>query len=110
MLDLNLKLENWCDDQYFPMIRFIRRYCRIYKEHNLHIENRPKRVSNKILKFKKEKIVSQRKSLMGIEDFCLEVAVRARNKTQAPPPAKAIKKMGMERRRNNVLSRAVTRV
>ena len=110
MLDLDVRLKNWCDDQYFPLIRFIRRYCRIYKEHNLHIENRPKRVSNKILKFKKGNIVSQRKSLMSIENFCIEVAVRARNKTQAPPPAKAIKNMGMERRRNTVRGRAVTRV
>jgi hypothetical protein len=110
MLEMKSKIKNRQDDDYYPLIRLIRRYCKIFKEMNLGMESLPKKVSNKIMKFKKGNTMSKRTSLMSIENYELGVAVRARTKTQASPPALQIKNFGTRKRRNTVRNRAKTRV
>ena len=110
MIELKVKIKTRGDDDYYPLVHFIRRYCKIYKEINLGTENRPKKVSNKILKFKKGNTVSRRTSLVSIENYEFGVAVRARTKTQAAPPSMKLRKFGMENQMKRFRNRANSRI
>ena len=110
MIELKAKVKTRGDDDYYPLVHFIRRYCKIYKEANLGEEKSPKKVSNKIMKFKKGNTASRRTSLVSIENYEFGVAVRARTKTQASPPSMQLRKFGMQNRRSLFRNRANSRI
>ena len=111
MLEIKSKVKTRSDDNFYPLIWLVKRYCKVFKEKNQMI-NRPKKVSNKIMKFKKGHTARKRPSLVSIENFGFGVGVRTRTKTHAPAPTLELKKFNINKNnfKSNIRMRAKTRV
>ena len=112
MLEIKCKIKTRTDDNFYPLIWLIKRYCKVFKENNQMIDIGPKKVSNKILKFKKGHTARKRASLISIENFGLGAGLRARTKTYAPPPVLDFKEFKIEKNtfKTPMRLRAKTRV
>ena len=76
------------DDSYYPFINILKRYCKILKSKKLKMEDMPKKLSNKIKKFKKGEVVRKR-PIFGINAISNEfqpVIKESRTRTYAPRP------------------------
>ena len=82
------KIKTRGDDSYYPLINLLKRYSKIFKTKNLNIQDEPKKLSNKIKKFKKGEKSRTRNLMMG-PDFNGEfvpVGKEDRTRTYAPRP------------------------
>ena len=88
-LDKHSQIKTQYDDDFYPIINLLKRYCKIFKERNLDLGELPRKVSNKILKFKKGEAIGGRASLASIEniEFKMVRPIKSdRTKTFAPKP------------------------
>jgi hypothetical protein len=75
------------DDSYYPFINILKRYCKILKSKKLNLDNVPKKLSNKIKKFKKGEVVRKRNFFgMNAHNEFQNNVKETRTRTYAPRP------------------------
>ena len=89
-LNKQISIKTCQDDDFIPIIVFLKRYSKIFKEKNLtEMKVDQNKVSNKIMKFRKGVMTRQRLSSLEIDNFQFEFKQQTRTErtmTSAPRP------------------------
>ena len=80
------RVKTRTDDSYYPFINILKRYCKILKTQRLNLDTGPKKLSNKIKKFKKGEVVRKRPFMNQITSEFQKTAKEGRTRTYAPRP------------------------